>query len=103
MQSCRIGISPGGHGQIKLNDDTRVEELVRSHEGIHRVPLHKPHGVSKLGKGCESCKVVKMLFVQILATTIIIARNGAIVEDRPFDNGARRLILRNVENWTLCR
>ena len=96
MQSCRIGISFGGHGLIKLNDNTGVEEPTRSHEGLEGVPLHKQHRVLKLRKGDESWKVIKVLVVQILATIVRITKNGAIVEDRPSNNGAKRLIPRNV-------
>ena len=103
MQSCRIGISPGGHGLIELNDFPGVEELAWGHERVQGVLLPKPHRVSKLVKGGKSWKVIKMLVVQILAIAIGISWNGATMEDSPFGNGAGKLILRNVKNWTLCR
>ena len=51
MQGCRIGVSPEHHGLIELDDYAGIEELVRTHEGLQGVSLHKPHGVSKLRKG----------------------------------------------------
>ena len=73
MQSCRIGISPGGHVLIELNDYPGVEKIAWSHEGLQGVPLHKLHSISKLGEGGESWKVVKVLVVQILATVVRIS------------------------------
>ena len=98
-----MGDSPRSHSLIKLDDHTRVEKPAWSRGRLLGALLHKPHGVSKLGKGGESWKVIKILVVQILATIVGITQNRATVEDRPFDNGARRLILRNVRSWTLCR
>ena len=97
MQSCRIRISPGGHGLIELNDYPRVEKLTRSHEGLQGVPLHKLHSVSKLGESGESWKVLKVLVVQILATTVGIAWNRATVEGRPLNKGARGKVLRTTK------
>ena len=61
MQAYWIAVSPGSHGIIELDDYTGVEELTRSHEGLHGVPLHKPHRVSKLRKGGKSHNVIEIL------------------------------------------
>ena len=95
--------SPGSHSQIKPVDHTGVEKLAQSHERLQGVSLHKPRGVSKLWKGGESWKVIKILVVHIHATVVRIAQPGATVENKPSDNGAMRLIPRNVRGWTLCR
>ena len=96
-----MGDSPGSHSLIKLDDHAGVEKPMHSHERLQGVSLHKPHGVSKLGKGDERWKIIKILVVQILATTVGIAWNRATIEDRSPNNGARRIIQRNVKNWTL--
>ena len=70
MQACRIAVSPRSHGMIELDDYKRIEELTRSHEGLQRVPLHKPHRVSKLRKGGKSRNVIEILVVQVLDTTV---------------------------------
>ena len=66
MQGCRIGVSPGSHGLIELDDYAGIEELARSHEGLQRVPLHKPHRVSKLRKGGKIRNVIEILVMQVL-------------------------------------
>ena len=70
MQGCRIGVSPGHHGLIELDDYVGIEEPVLSHEGFQGVSLHKLHGVSKLGMGGESWNVIEVLIVKVLAIAI---------------------------------
>ena len=42
MNSCRVGLVPGCHRVIELNDEvsSRVEKLTRCHERPQGVPLH---------------------------------------------------------------
>ena len=63
MQGCRTGVFPGGQGLIELDDYAGIEELARSHEGIQRILLHKPHRVSNLRKGDKSWNVIEILIV----------------------------------------
>ena len=75
----RIGVSPGCHSLIELDDHSGIEKPAWSHERLQGVPVHKKHGVSKLGKGGKSKYVIKDLIVQVLGTTIRIAWNRATV------------------------
>ena len=52
---------------VEFDNHARIEELARSHEGLHIIPLRKPHGVSKLGEGRESQNIIKILIMQILS------------------------------------
>ena len=70
MDDSRIEDSPRCHSLIELNDHPRVEESARGHERLQVVPLHKPHGISKLGKGGKIRYVVKDLVVQLFGTAI---------------------------------
>ena len=63
IQACRIAVLPGSHGMVEFDDHTQIKEPVRSHEGLYGVPLHKPHGVSKLGEGRESRNIIKILIM----------------------------------------
>ena len=45
--------SLGCHGMVELDDHPGVEELMRGHKRLQGVPLHKPHGISKLGIGSK--------------------------------------------------
>ena len=54
-----MGVSPGCHSLIKLDNHKGVEKLVWSHERLQGVPVHKPYRVSELGKGDKSRYVIK--------------------------------------------
>ena len=58
-----IRVAPGCHSVVKLDDHTRVEKPVWSHERLHGVPVHKPHGVSDLRRGGKSRDVIIYLIV----------------------------------------
>ena len=73
VYSSRMGVSPGCHSLIKLDDHTRVEKPASSHERLQGVPVHKPHRVPELGKGGKRRYVIKGLIVQVLGTTIRIS------------------------------
>ena len=40
MKSCGVGLAPGCHRVIELNDHPRVEKLTRCHERLQGVLLH---------------------------------------------------------------
>ena len=63
VYDSRMGLSPGCHSLIKLEDHTRVEKPAWSHERLKGVLVHKPHGVFELGKGGKSRYVIKGLIV----------------------------------------
>ena len=73
VYGSRIWVSPGCHSLVKLYDHTGVEKPTWSHERLQGVPVHKPHGVSELGRGGKSRDVIIYLIVQVLSTTIQIA------------------------------
>ena len=79
VYGSRMGVSPGCHSLIKLDDHTRVEKPAWSHERLQGVSVHKPHRVSELEKGGKRRYVIKGLIVQVLGTTIRMAWNRAIV------------------------
>ena len=79
MYGSRMGVSPRCHSLIKFDDHTGVEKQAWSHEKHQGVPVHKLHGVSKLGKGGKSRYVIKDLIMQVLGTTIRISLNRAKV------------------------
>ena len=54
VDDSRMGDLPGCHSVIELNDHPRIEKLLRGHERLQGVPLHKSHGISKLGKATKS-------------------------------------------------
>ena len=55
---------------VELNDHPGVEKLVRGHKRLQGVPLHKPHGISELGIGSKSWKIIKCFVVHFLGTAI---------------------------------
>ena len=79
VYGSRIGVSPGCHSLIKLDDHMGVEKLAWSHERLQGVPVHKLHGVSELGKGDKSRYVIKGLILKVLGTTIRFSWNRATV------------------------
>ena len=89
VDDSTMGDSPGCHSVIELNDHPGIEKSARGHERLQGVPLHKPHGISELGKGDKIRYVVKDLVVQLFGTAIRIPYNGAIMEDRSSDNQRR--------------
>ena len=68
-----IGVSPGYHSLIKLDDHTGVEKSAWSHERLQGVPVHKPLRVFELGKGGKSIYVIKYLIMQVLGAIIHIS------------------------------
>ena len=81
-----MGDLPRCHSVVEINDHSGIEKLARGHERLQGVPLHKPHGISKLGKGSCSRYVIKSLILQFLGTAIQVSYNGATMEDRSSDN-----------------
>ena len=63
VYDSRIGVSPGCHNLVKLDDHAGVEKLAWSHERLYGVPVHKPHGVSELGRDGKSRDVIIYLIV----------------------------------------
>ena len=63
IDNSRIRYSPGCHGMVELDDHPRVEELGRGYKRLQGVPLHKPHGISKLEIGCKGWKIIICLAV----------------------------------------
>ena len=70
MDNSRMRYSSGCHGMVEIDDHPRVEELARGHKRLQGVPLHKPHGISKLGICSKSWKIIICLTVQFPGTTI---------------------------------
>ena len=97
----RMGDSPGCHSVIELNDHRGVEKQARDHERLQGVPLHKPYGISELGKGGKIRHVVKGLVVQLFVTAIRISNSGATMEDRSSDKRSKGQIQREVSSRPL--
>ena len=77
VYGSRIGVTPGCHSLVKLNDHTGVEKPVWSHKRLQGVPVHMSYKVSELGRGGKSSDVIIYHIVQVLGTTIEIAWNRA--------------------------
>ena len=54
VDGSRMGDLPRCHSMVELNDHPGVEESTWGHKMLQGVPLHKPHGISKLGIGSKS-------------------------------------------------
>ena len=54
VDGSRMGDSPRFHSMVELNDHPGVEKPVQGYKRLKGVPLHKPHGISKLGIGSKS-------------------------------------------------
>ena len=90
MKSSRVGLSPGCHRMIELDDDPRIIELTRHHERLQMVSLHKKHGVSE-PQVCVKCReFVVNLSMEISPPVANIPRDGVAGEVRPHDDGCRR-------------
>ena len=70
MDNNRMRCSPGCHGMIELNDHSGVEERVRGHKRLQRVPLHKPGGISELGIYSIKLEIIICLAVHFPGTAI---------------------------------
>ena len=64
------GDLPGCHSMVELNDHPGVEKPVRGHKRLQGVPLHKPHGISELGIGSKSWKIIICFTVHFPGTAI---------------------------------
>ena len=65
-----MGDSPGFHSMVELNDHSEVEESTWGHKMLQGVPLHKPHGISKLGSDNKNWKIIICFAVHFLGTAI---------------------------------
>ena len=70
MDNSRMRYSPGCHGMVELDDHPGVEESARDHKSLQGVPLHKPHGISKLENGSEGWRIIICLTIHFLGTAI---------------------------------
>ena len=70
VDGSRIGVSPGFHGVIELNDHPGVEKPTRGHKRLQGVPLHKPHGISQLRICSKSWKIIICLTIHFPGTAI---------------------------------
>ena len=70
MDNNGIGYSPRCHGMVELDDYPGVEESTQGHKRLQGVPLHKPHGISKLGICSKSWKIIICLVVHFPGTAI---------------------------------
>ena len=89
MQSSQVGLSPGRHRVIKLDDYPRIKITMRRHERLQVVSLHEEHGVEELRVLYKCWEIIVNLFVQISLTAVGIPRDGVAMEVRLPDNGCR--------------
>ena len=90
MKSSRVGLSPGCHRMIKLNDDPRIIELTRHHEWLQMVSLYEEHGVSE-PRVCNKCReIIVHLPMKISIPAANIPRDGVAGEVRLPDDGPWR-------------
>ena len=64
-----MGDSPGRHSMVEVDNHPGVEESW-GHKMLQGVPLHKPHGISKLRIGSKSWKIIICFVVHFLGTAI---------------------------------
>ena len=90
MKSSRVGLSPGCHRRIELEDYPRIIVLTRHHEWLQMVSLYEEHGVSE-PRVCGKCReIVVHLPIEISLPAANIPRDGVVGEVRPSDDGCRR-------------
>ena len=90
MKSSRVGLSPGCHRVVELNDYLRIIVLTRHHEWIKTVSLYKEHGVSE-PRVCNKCReIIVHLLMKIYIPAANIPRNGVVGEVRSSDDGPWR-------------
>ena len=90
MKSSRVGLSPGCHRMIELDDDPRIIVLTRHHEWLQMVSLYEEHGVSE-PRVCDKCReIVVHLPMEISLPAANIPRDGVVWEVRPPNDGCRR-------------
>ena len=90
MKSNRVGLSPGCHCMIELEDDPRIIVLMRYHEWLQMVSLYEKHGVSKPRVRGKCREIIVHLPVKISIPTANIPRDGVAGEVRSPDDGPRR-------------
>ena len=89
MKSSRVGLSPGCHHLIELDDDPRIIVLTQHHEWLQMVSLYEKHGVSE-PRVCEKCQeIIVHLPMEISIPTANIPRDGVVGEVRSPDDGPR--------------
>ena len=90
MKSSRVGLSPGCHRMIELDDDPRIIVLTRHHEWIQMVSLYEKHGVYEPWVRGKCREIVVHLPMEISIPAANIPRDGVAGEVRSPDDGPRR-------------
>ena len=90
MKSGRVGLTPGFHRMIELDDYPRIIEPTRHHEWLKMVSLHEEHGVLKPRVRGKCWEMVVNLSMEISSPAANIPRDGVVGEVRPPDDGCRR-------------
>ena len=90
MKSSRVGLSPGCHRMIELDDDPRIIVLTWHHECLHMVSLYEKHGVSEPRVRGKCREIIVHLPMKISIPAANIPRDGVAGEVRSPDDGPRR-------------
>ena len=90
MKRSRVGLSPGCHRMIELDDYPRIIVLTWHHEWLQMVYLYEEHGVSEPRVCCKCREIVVHLPIEISLPAANITQDGVVGEVRPSDDGCQR-------------
>ena len=98
-----MGLAPGCHRVVELDDHSRVEKPTRCHERLQGVPLHSEHRVSELRVYGKGCKIVINLVMKVPLIAINIPWDRVAVEEWSPDEGSWGQVQRRGFNRALMR
>ena len=90
MKSSRVGLTPGCHRMIELDDDLRITILTRHHEWLQMVSIYEKHGISEPRVRGKCREIVVHLPMEISILAANISQDGVAEEVRSPDDGPRR-------------
>ena len=90
MKSSRVGLSPGCHSMIELDDNPRVIVLTRHHDWLQMVSLYEEHGVSEPQVRNKCREIIVHFPMEISPLAVDIPRDRVVGEVRSPDDGPRR-------------
>ena len=90
MKSSRVGLSPGCHSMLELDDNPRIIVLTRHHVWLQMVSLYEEHGVSDPWVSGKCREIIVHLPMEISIPTANVPRDKVAGEVRSPDDGPRR-------------
>ena len=90
MKSSRVGLLPGCHSMIELDNDPRIIVLTRHHEWLQMVSLYQEHGVLEPQVRGKCQEIIVHLPMEMSVPAANIPRDGVAGEVRSPDDGPWR-------------